>query len=257
MLTTSLFYETGCQIHSNPLPGFDYRNFKTSQCWTLAKAINENDSLKILRLVRKEKISVNCFDSKFGSSLLDLAIMNDKDKSFNALIQANVNINAISPIDGRTSLFNVCTYSHSLNHVFFYVSGLVEHGADVNASIPDTLEDKPTRITPLEMLVQNTSDIEAIKYLLDHGARVDIYPKDGPDALISKARLNSDLRPLRYLLIDRKIPPPNFISVRNNGTPEQRIITLRKALEQSDVSAYADQQKIKEEILAFLSLTGQ
>lgn len=257
VLAISFFHETGCQMHYARLPGFDYNNFRSTQCWELAKAINENDSSRILHLVQKQKISVNCFDPKFGSSLLDLAIINDKARSFETLIQANVNVNASSPVDGRTALFNLCTYSHSLGHVLFYMKSLVEHGADVNVSVPDTLGGKPIRITALEMLVQNTSDTESIKYLIDHGARLDLYPKDGPGALISKARLNSDLRPLKYLLIDRQISPPEFVAIRNEGTSRREIITLRKSLEERDVSAYPEQQKVKEEILLYLDSKGQ
>ena len=256
-LVFAALIEAGCQVPNNYMPGFDYKIFKSSSCWELAKAVHENDSLKLAKLVKAQNIPVNCFDQKFGTSLLGLAIINDKPQAFMALLQSGVDVNAQSPNDGSTALFQLCSYIDVLNNPLFYMTELIKNGADVNASVPDSLGGKAIQVTCLEQLVLSCHDAEPIKYLLEHGAKVDVYPTDGPRALGSIASVNTDLRPLRYLLLEKRVPVPRYVAVRDQGSSEEEILTLRKVLQERDVTRYPEQQKAKEDILSFLNQLGQ
>ena len=256
-LTFTALIEAGCQVPNNYMPGFDYKIFKNSSCWKLAKAVHENDSLKVVKLAKEQNRPLNCFDQRFGTSLLDLAILNDKPQAFLALLQAGIDVNARSPNDSNTALFQLCSYSVIVKKPLFYMAELIKYGADVNASVPDSLEGKAIQITCLEQLVLRCHDVAPVKYLLEHGARVDVYPTEGPRALVSLASVNTDLRPLRYLLLEKRVPVPRYVAIRDQGSSEEEILTLRKVLQEQDVTRYPEQQKAKEDILSFLTQLGQ
>lgn len=223
----------------------------------MAKAIDNDDSVKIISLAYGQNITVNCFDPKFGTSLLDLSIINNKKKAFHALLQANVDVNARSPKDSSTALYKLCSYSNLSDNTLFYIIELMQHGADANIFVPDSLENKPIFNTCLEQLVKRSRSIDPIKYLIDHGARLDIYPRLGANSIFNKAILNSDLRVTKYLLMEKRINIPKYISIRGKGTSQTDTLTLRKVLIERNLTDYPQQQKIKEEILAFLAEHGQ
>jgi len=56
--------------------------------------------------------------------------------------------------------------------------------------------------------------------------------------------------------MERKLAIPAFITIRDKGGPQQETLTLRKVLEERDVTRYPEQQKVKEQILAFLTAHG-
>ncbi|MGH2646044.1 MAG: hypothetical protein ACRDE8_00690, partial [Ginsengibacter sp.] len=69
--------------------------------------------------------------------------------------------------------------------------------------------------------------------------------------------INTQLDILRYLLIDKKLPIPDYCVIRNEGSSKEKKITLRQLIyERREVKDF-HQQKLENEILLFLKDHGQ
>jgi len=180
LFTVSTVLKVGCQIPNASMPGFDYRIFKHTPCWELAKAIDANDSSKVRQLAQEQHMAVNCFDPHYGTSLLDVAIINNKTEAFEALLQAGVNVNARSPKNSTTALFHLCTYSATGENTLFYLSRLIQHGADVNVSVPDSLDNVFAPRTCLEQFVLNTRRVETIGLVIGSWSKAGSLPIGRP-----------------------------------------------------------------------------
>lgn len=241
----------------NYLPGFDYKIFQHTPCWEIAKAIDQDDSAKIIKLIKKERKSVNCFDPKFGTSLLTLAIINNKRGAFEGLLQAGVDVNSRSPKDSSTALYTLCANSDITVNTLFYLARLIEHGADANAGVPDTLEGKPIEVTCLEKLVWTTRGIKEIDYLMSHGVKLDGYPINGKRSLVSIAAILEHFVVLRYLLIVRKFPVPDYCLIQQRGTENERRLSLKETIDLSTSALHDQQEKqAKEDVLNYLASTN-
>lgn len=59
----------------------DYRIFKDTPAWDLAKAVRDADTAEITYLVQEKKIPIDFQDSIYGTSLLSLAVYHNNLKS--------------------------------------------------------------------------------------------------------------------------------------------------------------------------------
>lgn len=55
----------------------DFRLFQETPVWKLAKAVQDQKLSKIKRLVKEEKLDVDFQESKYGNTLLMLAVKNE------------------------------------------------------------------------------------------------------------------------------------------------------------------------------------
>ena len=67
---------SGCS--QNLGPGYQFDLFKNTKNWDLAKAVERESSDEIVRLLKQGNTDINLQEPKFGTTLLHLAIGNDK-----------------------------------------------------------------------------------------------------------------------------------------------------------------------------------
>ena len=90
----------------------------------------------------------------------------DLEHLISVLIEANLNVNAASNIDGHTPLFNMA----AANHVGF-CQKLIEKGANVNAACY-TIDKAQSMFTPLHAAAELNA-LEACELLIKNGANIE------------------------------------------------------------------------------------
>lgn len=73
--------------------GNDYRIFKNTPAWNLAKAVRDENVVLIKKICLEHESLTDYQDPKFGKTLLMLAITNDNLKSVEALLDLGANPN--------------------------------------------------------------------------------------------------------------------------------------------------------------------
>lgn len=77
-------------VDKSKLSGMDYRLFQNTQAWELAKAVQDENTVKIDKIISENPSIVNYQDPKYGNTLLTLTIMNQQLKSFKFMINYKI-----------------------------------------------------------------------------------------------------------------------------------------------------------------------
>ena len=76
-------------------------------------------------------------------------------------------------------------------------------------------------------------------------------------AILSTAALTGKLDILKYLLIDKKAPIPDFVAIRQPGNKSKKKITISDLLNENDYTNEPGREKLKNEILKYLQALGK
>ncbi len=242
------------------MPGFRFELFGNTPLRELATAVEEQDTLKIVSIVKNEKVNIDFFESKFGQTLLTLALIDNKSSSAKILLSLGADPNIRSQIDNSTPFLTLCRYIRQVNSGLGIISLLINHGADVNA----VQEEKQVNPAGRKVTIKNSAlqylisfgAIEDVQLLVEKGTRLDIYPKNGKNSILCTAIFNPRLDILRYLLIDKKASIPDYCYIRDEGKPNQKIITLRDLILDRKEAENIHERELKNEILAYLKEHG-
>jgi len=253
-----------CQSVVKYPPAYDFALFKGSPVQELAKAVEKDDSAMIISALKLEKNSINYQDSKYGSSLLLLSVVNYKPTSTRLLLKFGADPNLRSQDDNSTPFLTACRYGVNTNYQYnaqrwqdMFVL-LLDHGANVNDSSTtvqtnDGVTHDTVTTTALEYLVRFLP-VNVIKLMLAKGARLDIYPRNGTRSILFTSSYN--LPVLRYLLEEKKVPIPEYAVIRQEGTANERKLTLRELLVEENPTIRPEEQSLLREIEDFLAAHG-
>jgi Ankyrin repeats (3 copies) len=246
-----------CQMVVN-VPDFDFALFRHTPAKLLAKAVEAEDTPAIRSYVTRDSVPIDYKDTTFGHTLLVLAIMNNKELSTKELLDLGSDPNTRSFDDGSPFL-KACRFELQLKHPLKILSMLIEHGADVNSVQLDTTYDqfgkrKNFRTTPLRSVCVY-GNLNAVKLLVEHGASLDQYGKNS-EAILSTAVLSGKLDIIQYLMIDKKAPIPDYVTIRQPGNKNEKKITISDILNEHDYVTEHNKQELKEEILSYLKEHG-
>lgn len=151
---------------------------KTSFCQTLEEALNKEDTVMVLKMV-KEGADLNKYDSSGLGPLMTPSRWGKYDM-VNFLLRQGVLPDARRSPAGRTPLIVACAYYGGIN----VVKLLVSYGADVNATANDGS-------TPLMLAAANAKQT-VVEWLLKNGAHAEARDKAGKTAL-DYARASDDI----------------------------------------------------------------
>jgi len=184
--------ETKYDIHGN-----DYRLFKYTPAWELAKAVQDEDIVAIENIISSNPNVINYQDSIYGNTLLMLAITNQQFNSFKTLLEKGADVNIHDTFDGTTALIDACSYNF---HDIKYAQMLVAYGADVNDIETGNRRDgNSTRLTPL-IAASKANWLDMVKYLISKGANVNYQNEFGQSAL-SESVILGNYEVAYYLLL--------------------------------------------------------
>jgi hypothetical protein len=242
-------------VQSNYLPGFDFENFQSTPVYNLAKASEREDTLSMIAYIQKSPSNIDYPDPHFGQTLLALTLMNNKSIASNELLKLGANPNARCVRDNSSPFLDVCNYPYLISDAPRTILVLINYGADVN-SMRIGIKGKFPSKTALQFLCESGT-VDCVKLLINHDASLTIYPKSGYGSILFDALSNPRLDVLKYLLIDKNLPVPDYLVIRQQGTKYEKKVTLAEILEERPPSTEPHDEAIKKEILTFLKANKQ
>ena len=235
-------------------PGFNFELFRNTPAYPLATAIENEDTAAITKFMAESTISVDYKEPRFGHTLLLLAVVNNKELSAVKLLDLGADPNARA-FDDSSPFISACAHAAGLKNSRKMLLWLIEYGADVNSIQMDTTNDqfgkrKNSKMTPLRSLCVAGS-LESVKVLVEHGANLQACGKN-ENAILSTAVLSGKLDIVKYLLIEKKAPIPDYVIIRQPGTSHERKMTIPEMLNENEYKDNPSKQASKFEILKYL-----
>ena len=238
------------------LSNIDYRVFQNTPAWQLAKAVQDEDTEEIDKIVSENPRIINYQDSKYGNTLLMLTIMNQQLKSFNAILKNGAEVNTHNTYDGTSPLIEACSSKH---YNLIFAKTLIEYGANINdIETGKRRKGNSTRLTPL-IAASKTGNLDLVKFLVMKGADINYQNEFGQSAL-SESVMVSNYEIAYYLLCngaDYNNPiffrydysvPVEKSNPKDKGKPMYLTDVLKEDISDDDTNAY----KYKVLIMKFL-----
>lgn len=229
-------------------PGYKFELFKNTPNWDLAKAVANEDEKEIKKIIRDQNLNINFQESKFGRTLLLLAIGNDKLISTRILLEDGAKVDIAdsekyAPIHEATKFVNMKKNSLQILEL------LIKYGADVNATLVKKNDnDTGYYYVPLMGASEN---LACAKLLLNHGANP--YIKTGNTypiwTFMNTEKLDENIFFAKYLIVDKRMPIPNPIDY---SLPNKNPLDIFYFLDRGNFRGDLKKEKAKQEIMEYL-----
>lgn len=171
ILSLSLYscYNRDEKVDISKLIGNDYRIFQSTPVWELAKAVQDEDTIKIEQIVSQKKDLIDYPSPKFGSTLLSLAVSNDQYNSVKKLLRLGADPNKHDNYEGCTPIIDACLNSNPK-----ILKLLLDYGGDPNSTANAPLENDSLLHQERTFALRKAAsfDIEYVKLLVEAGADV-------------------------------------------------------------------------------------
>lgn len=192
------------EVEKSKLLGTDYRLFQKTPAWELAKAVWDDDFMKIDELTKKDKDLINYQDPKYGQTLLFLTMWHNQKETFKFLLAHGANPNIHDTYDGTSPIIEAC--KERLNIEFVMI--LLRNGANPNdVEVGKRRDGNHTRYTPLMAAAEN-GNIDLVELLVNKGASLNYINEFDQSALsVSITQVKYDV--ILYLLkkgVDYRMP---------------------------------------------------
>lgn len=155
-------------VDKSHMLGYDYALFKGTPAWELAKAVQNQDTVKIAAIISGSKGLLEYREPKFGQTLLLMAVQTLKFESAKTLIFLGADPNSKDTYDGTTPVIAAAKIILADNYDYGsnpkYLKLLLEHKGNPNTS-------GKRGNTPLTEAC-GIGDIEYVKILVNAGANV-------------------------------------------------------------------------------------
>ncbi|MBC7522833.1 MAG: ankyrin repeat domain-containing protein [Flavobacterium sp.] len=243
-------------VDKSKLMGNDYRLFQSTPAWTLAKAVEAGDIKKIKEEVLQKKVWVDYQESRFGQTLLMLAIFNNEYDTAKTLLELGANPNLHTTFKGKTSVIVAAD-----NDDPKYLKLVLAYKGDPN-SIENVFSGPKKRInsernsaltTAIVPSVMGKKNLEKVKLLVEAGADINYTKKGIIQTALAEALIQEQMDIALYLIekgADYKKPITLFVG----GGRED--VTVLYLLRSSIIDLDSEQYKKKMELVAFLKSKG-
>jgi len=251
LLIVGIFFSCGSGDGSqeDDFSGTDYRLFKRTPIWELAKAVQEQNTNMINKLIVDKKQDLNYQEPKYGSTLLMLTILNNHFRSFETLLELGADINIYDSYNGSSAVI----YAADVDEIagVNFLNSLIQKGAN-----PNDVQDGPrrkgnnSRLSALLAACQDVTDssnpMANVKILVDAGGNVNYRNEFGASAL-REAAVFYHYDVVLYLL--EKGAEINTIFYVHNGRKKFLWDQLRVSLFPIESDKYEQKMKVVEYLL--------
>ncbi len=219
--------------------------YKDSPAWELAQAVENEDTILIKELCKKDTSLLRYQETKFGQTLLEWAVYTNHFKSTKVLAECGANPN-IQSYNGTTAFIHAAEKHETSD----YIKLLLKYGGDVNAiAKPKDKNDEPQQLrTPL--IAAAWCNLESVKILVEAGADIN-YVDSFEQSALHNACLGNQIEIIQYL-IQKGVNYKNPLTYDNEKHPLYVQHFMRDMVFPLDSKEY----KIKMEVVDFLKKNG-
>lgn len=157
----------------------DYRLFQDTPAWDLAKAVEDEDTVRIKKEITENRVNPDFQESRFGGSLLMLAIFNGQYTSAKTLLSLGADPNLKDTSRGSSAMIDAAEQDDPN-----YLRLLLSYKGDPNSreTAPVSETDR-VRKAPLNAAIpcMNCSSLEKVELLVEAGADIN-YSNNGNPA---------------------------------------------------------------------------
>ncbi|MFI5162668.1 MAG: ankyrin repeat domain-containing protein [Sphingobacteriales bacterium] len=171
---------TNSDTTSNLL-GSDYRVFKNTPVWELAKSVEIEDTVSIKDFLKSHKQFVDYREPTFGQTLLSVAVYNRSYASVNTLLKFGADPNKQSVKSKQSALMVAASLGPKGQFVDArFLKLLLKYGGNPNdMQDGDSMQKgRKNYMTPLEFACLS-SNLEYVRILVDAGANINLVSKTG------------------------------------------------------------------------------
>ena len=230
----------------------DYRIFKDTPAWDLAKAVRDADTAEITYLVQEKKIPIDFQDSIYGKSLLSLAVYHNNLKSVKKILELGADPNLYEDTinqQGTNPVIDACFFNEEISIEILKL--LLDYGGDPNSVTKGVNDGHPYRMSAIEASA-TFGDTEKIKVLMDYGANINFVPnRDYDSDPLHKALYAHKMSAALYLLENGAKFEKEYLNPFTKNK-ENILYILRKI----DLPLDSEEYKFKLKIIAFLKEKG-
>ena len=233
----------------------DYRIFKDTPAWDLAKAVRDADTAEIRYQILEKKIPVNYQEQKYGESMLSIATYQNNIKSVKKLLELGANPNLyVDTINssGYNPVIESCKYKKISVEI---LKLLMDFGGNPNSVTKGVNKNgnivHPLRISAMEEAA-SSGEIEKIKVLMDYGADINFSPdRDYDTDPLRKSLLTEHMNIALFLLEHGAKYDKEYLNPFTKNK-ENILYILRKI----DLPLDSEEYKFKLKIIDFLKEKG-
>lgn len=187
-----LFLMSSCtsreqKVDKSKLLGNDYRLFQDTPAWDLAKAVEDENTELIKKIIKEGEVDVNYQEPRFGQPLIMLAVINEQYASCKVLLELGANPNLHDKNDGSNAMIEAAQIDNSNVDKMKFMGLLLKFKGD-----PNSVEVGPRRVgntTRNSVLIAAVnadeiySSLPIVKLLVKAGANINYENEFGQTAL--------------------------------------------------------------------------
>ena len=182
--------------------GDDFRLYKHTPAWSLAKAVEDEDTTEISKQVLQMHISVDYRDPEYKQTLLMLATRTNKIESVKKLLELGANPNAHNDSTkyfGESAVLLACRFTRPSSKI---LALLLKYGGNPNSTACGVQENGLGEIVPIRDFALSAavfSSFEKVKLLVDAGANIN-YATSTENCAIENCMIFDRMDIMLYLL---------------------------------------------------------
>lgn len=197
LLFYCLFFLQSCA--QKELTMYDVELFKSTPVWLLAKAVDLQDTIKIKKLIKEDKLYIDYQDPIFDRSLLMWSIFNGRYESFELLLSLGANPNIVSKYDGETPMTYASNYFKDYSIDSRYLKHLLKAGGNPKL-VTYNKENNNVPVDAISYAV--TTSLEYTKLLIDAGVSVN-HKIGNYNTILESAILQEKADIVYYLVVEK------------------------------------------------------
>ena len=176
--------------------------YKHTPAWSLAKAVEDEDTTEISKQVLQMHISVDYRDPKYKQTLLMLATSTNKIESVKKLLELGANPNAhddSTKYFGESAVLLACRFPRPSSKI---LALLLKYGGNPNSTACGVQENGLGEIVPMREFALSAavfSSFEKVKLLVDAGANIN-YETTTESCAIENCMIHGRMDIMLYLL---------------------------------------------------------
>jgi len=243
---------THCSLKKDNLTAYDIEIFE-GKTWDLAKAVKNQDTLKINDIIEEGNISVDFQEPRFGETLLMWATKVGKINSVNTLLKNGADPNLQNTYDGTSALMYACDFGPDYSCNSTILKLMLEYGGDPNDKQGGKRpEGSYSRKTPL--IFASRCCFEKVKLLVEAGADIDYRSEFGQNALYSALNgAHEKAHIVHYLIVEKNADFCKPVYITSDG----REFSVMDELNEWKYSENSKEYKLQKETINYINKNNE